>query len=66
MKHLWLTAWADIIESLEKIPANSKVIIDCTRSKVIDYDIHEVIENYLLHANLKVIDVELLDYDPNL
>ncbi len=57
---------ADIIESLEKIPANSKVIIDCTRSKVIDYDIHEVIENYLLHANLKVIDVELLDYDPNL
>lgn len=52
---------ADIIESLEKIPANAKVIIDCTLSKVIDYDIQEVIDNYVAHAPLKQIEVELLN-----
>ncbi|MDG1820376.1 MAG: SulP family inorganic anion transporter [Methylophilaceae bacterium] len=53
---------ADIIQSLEKIPANAKVIIDCTQTKVIEHDIREVIDNYQMHAQLKDIEVELLNY----
>jgi len=56
---------ADIIESLERIPANSQVIIDCSHAKVIDYDIQEVIDNYQMHAELKEISVELLNYKGN-
>lgn len=56
---------ADIIQSLEKIPENSKVIIDCTQTKVIEHDIQEVIDNYQLHAPLKGIEVELRNYKPN-
>jgi len=50
---------ADIIQSLEKVPAKAKVIIDCMQTKVIEYDIQEVIDNYQLHAPLKGIEVEL-------
>lgn len=50
---------ADIIQSLERVPANAKVIIDCMQTKVIEYDIQEVIDNYQLHAQLKSIEVEL-------
>lgn len=53
---------ADIIQSLENIPANAKVIIDCTQTKVIEHDIREVIDNYQMHAQLKDIEVELLNY----
>lgn len=53
---------ADIIESLENIPAKSHVVIDCTHAQVIDYDIQEVIDNYQMHAGLKDISVELLNY----
>ncbi|HIE90504.1 MAG: SulP family inorganic anion transporter [Methylophilaceae bacterium] len=50
---------ADIIQSLERVPANAKVIIDCMQTKVIEYDIQEAIDNYQLHAQLKSIEVEL-------
>lgn len=53
---------ADIIQTLEKIPADSKVIIDCTQTKVIEHDIQEVIDNYQMHAQLKNIEVELRNY----
>jgi MFS superfamily sulfate permease-like transporter len=53
---------ADIIQSLEKVPPNAKVIIDCTQTKVIEHDIKEVIDNYQMHAQLKNIEVELLNY----
>lgn len=56
---------ADIIESLENIPANTKVIIDCTQTKVIEHDIQEVIDNYQMHAHLKDIEVELHNYKVN-
>ena len=54
---------AGIIEALEKVPANTKVIIDCTKSKVIDFDVKEVINNYAMHAKLKDIEVEILGLD---
>jgi MFS superfamily sulfate permease-like transporter len=44
---------------LEKVPANSSVLIDATRADFIDKDIVEVIEDFLKHAPLKGITVEL-------
>jgi len=44
---------------LEKVPANSYVLIDATRADFIDKDIIEVIEDFLKHAPLKGITVEL-------
>jgi len=44
---------------LEKVPENSYVLIDATRADFIDKDIVEVIEDFLKHAPLKGITVEL-------
>lgn len=44
---------------LEKVPENSYVLIDATRADFIDKDIIEVIEDFLKHAPLKGITVEL-------
>jgi MFS superfamily sulfate permease-like transporter len=54
---------ASVITALEKVPKNAKVTIDCRQSKIIDYDVREVIDNFRTHAELKNIDVELLGYD---
>lgn len=48
-----------IKNKLEKVPANSSVLIDATRADFIDKDIVEVIEDFLKHAPLKGITVEL-------
>jgi MFS superfamily sulfate permease-like transporter len=55
---------ASIIETLEKIPANSKVVIDCTNCKSIAYDVVEFIHDYQLHAKLKNIEVETIQFNP--
>lgn len=44
---------------LEKVPENSYVLIDAARADFIDKDIIEVIEDFLKHAPLKGISVEL-------
>jgi MFS superfamily sulfate permease-like transporter len=56
---------ASIISALEAIPEKSKVIIDCSRSKAIDYDISEFIRDYQLHAKLKDIEVETINFNPH-
>ncbi len=49
-----------IIKSkLERVPDNSSVLIDATRADYIDKDVVEVIEDFMLHAHLKNISVEL-------
>lgn len=48
-----------IKNKLEKVPANSYVLIDAARADFIDKDIIEVIEDFLKHAPLKGISVEL-------
>ncbi|MDP3088639.1 MAG: SulP family inorganic anion transporter [Methylotenera sp.] len=53
---------ARIIDALEAIPANSKVIIDCSKSRSISYDIVEYLRDYHLHANLKNIVVETVGF----
>ncbi|MDO9052211.1 MAG: SulP family inorganic anion transporter [Methylotenera sp.] len=55
---------ASIIAALEAIPPNSKVIIDCTNSKSISYDVQEYIHDYPLHAKLKNITVETINFEP--
>ncbi len=53
---------ASIIQVLEAIPSNSKVIIDCSQSTSIAYDVVEFIRDYQLHAKLKNIHVETIDF----
>lgn len=53
---------ASVIKDLDKIPANSKVIIDCTASKSIAYDVVELIKDYRHNAKLKNITVETINF----
>ena len=53
---------ASVIKELEEIPANSKVIIDCTKSKSIAYDVVELIRNYRSNAKTKNITVETINF----
>lgn len=53
---------ASIIQALEAIPENSKVIIDCKNSKSIDYDVVELIQNYKSSAKLRNITVETVNF----
>jgi MFS superfamily sulfate permease-like transporter len=55
---------ASILEVLEAIPRNSKVVIDCTNSKAIAYDVVEFIHGYQQHAKLKNITVETIAFNP--
>lgn len=48
-----------IKRKLEKVPANSHVVIDAQRADFIDRDVIETIEDFILHAHLKNITVEL-------
>lgn len=51
---------ASIIQALDSIPVNSKVIIDCINSKYIDYDVVEFIRHYKSNAKMKNITVETI------
>jgi MFS superfamily sulfate permease-like transporter len=46
---------------LESVPAGAHVLIDVSRADFVDPDILEVIEDFLLHAHLKDIKVEIKD-----
>jgi MFS superfamily sulfate permease-like transporter len=48
-----------IKNKLEQVPADSYVLIDTSRADFIDKDIVEIIEDFMLHAPLKNIAVEL-------
>ena len=53
---------ANVIKELDEIPANSKVIIDCSKSKSIAYDVIEIIQNYKSNAKTKNITVEMINF----
>ena len=55
---------ASIIKTLEAIPENSAVIIDCSNSKSIAYDVVEFLYNYQMNAELKNITVEMINFIP--
>jgi len=46
-------------EKLEKVPANSFVLIDITRADFIDKDIIDTINEFMHHSHLKNIKVEI-------
>jgi MFS superfamily sulfate permease-like transporter len=50
-----------VIQALDSIPANSKVVIDCSNSKSIDYDVVEFIKDYQINAKTKNITVEKIN-----
>ncbi len=52
---------ASVLNALNVIPQNSKVIIDCTHSKSIAYDVVEIIQNYKINAKTKNITVETIN-----
>ncbi|HHF7344502.1 TPA: SulP family inorganic anion transporter [Legionella feeleii] len=53
---------AIIIQALDAIPPYSKVIIDCSNSKSIAYDVIEYLRDYKINAKLKNITVETIDF----
>ncbi len=53
---------ASVMEALSAIPVNSKVIIDCSHSKSIAYDVRELIKNYETNAKTKNITVEKINF----
>ncbi len=53
---------ASVIKELEEIPQNSKVIIDCTQSKSIAYDVVEIIRDFRNNAKRKNITVETIKF----
>lgn len=53
---------ASVIKELEEIPANSKVIIDCTKSKSIAYDVVELIRDFRSNAKTRNITVETVNF----
>jgi SulP family sulfate permease len=53
---------ASLIRELEAIPENSKVVIDCTNSKSIDYDVVELIKNFDSNAKSRNIVVEKIRF----
>lgn len=49
-----------ILQMLNNIPENSKVLIDGSRSKFVHQDVIEIIQDYTIHARtMKNIDVEI-------
>ncbi len=53
---------ANVVKELEKIPANSNVIIDFSNSKSVAYDVLELIRDYEINAKTKNISVEKINF----
>lgn len=58
-EHVSFLNKVNIKRTLDNIPANTEIVIDATRSKYIDYDVHEVIENFKKEAQIKNIGLML-------
>jgi MFS superfamily sulfate permease-like transporter len=54
-----------IIEMLKNLPNDSSVIIDATDSKVIDYDIYEIIKDFKANAKTRNINLQLKGISSN-
>lgn len=58
-EHVSFLNKANILQTLERIPTGSDVVIDASRSKYIDYDVFEIIQNFKLEAALKKIKLTI-------
>ncbi len=54
-EHVSFLNKANIQQTFEQLPDYSEVVIDATRSKYIDYDVFEIIENFKIEAQRKHI-----------
>jgi MFS superfamily sulfate permease-like transporter len=54
-----------ILKELEQIPANSYLEIDVIKTKFLDYDIIEILEDFLLKAKNRSIDIMLISQRGN-
>lgn len=54
---------ANFLKTLDHIPENANVTIDGTRSKFIDFDIVDIIENFKIHAQTKNITLTVFGLD---
>ena len=54
-EHVSFLNKANIQQTFKQLPDNSEIIIDATRSKYIDYDVFEIIENFKIEAKRKNI-----------
>ena len=54
---------ASFLQMLNHVPENATIVIDGTRSRVIDHDIIEVIDNFRTQAELKNIRLDLVGLD---
>jgi carbonic anhydrase len=50
---------ATLKQTLDKLPENSEIIIDATRSRYLDYDVFEVIRDFKKEAPIKKIQLTL-------
>lgn len=50
---------ANVQRTLKQLPPGSEIVIDATRSKYIDYDIYEIIQNFRAEAKLKNIKLTI-------
>ncbi|MEP7108939.1 MAG: SulP family inorganic anion transporter [Ferruginibacter sp.] len=53
---------ASVLQALNAVPNNSKVIIDCEKSKSIAHDVVELIQDYKINAKTKNITVETKNF----
>ena len=53
---------ANVVKELDEIPANSKVIIDFSKSKSVAHDVLELIKDYEINAKTKNITVEKIKF----
>ena len=58
-EHVSFLNKANIQQTLERLPDDAEVIIDATRSKYIDYDVFEIIQNFRREAELKNIKLTI-------
>lgn len=66
-EHVSFLNRANIQRTLESLPAHSEVVIDATRSKYIDYDVYEIIQNFKSeahHKHIKLILENLRGFGP--
>ena len=58
-EHVSFLNRANIQQTLEALPPHSEVVIDASRSKYIDYDVYEIIQNFKSEAHHKHIKLIL-------
>lgn len=52
---------ANILQMLDRLPEHSRVVIDASDTRYIDYDVYEIIMNFMAEAKRKNIELEIVN-----